>query len=459
MDSNYPLCSQWRQLALKSPILWRIPYLKRQELAQEMIKRAGNVPLCLEVDTGYLFDSEAVADFVANAIQDYLHRSRSLVLKGPFSLYFELLTISSAPYLTELRVEIYVDNSFYVDLFSNLLPNLTEVYLIDCELLDFPCSILPNQNVRILSIDNRKAIFGGPLRASLQNVLESLAKFPKLQTLALFKVFASNASGEHIGDTRPESLSLPQLSEIHLLESTKTWQAFLAHLRCCRHAGFSVELEAPKSQQDKLEYADDILHLLVGLAGRLDSNITHLKVDLAALNKPYCELHMFRSHWKGAGRPDFVFQPCLEASQILELLPRMLRLPVLQQLESSSYVPTHTSKELWISCGKLPRLRHLKVWTDHPDLPRLLGLQAVRRKTEQETSSVYSGPPSYFCSLKVLSLSTNWRKDQTKETSTWVALRPKSSANFAFECERRSIKRAEVWGNASKFSVVCVPAS
>lgn len=179
------VCSHWRQTAINCPTLWRKPCLIKPYLAQVMIKRARDASLCLELDGDSV--QRGKKELAVSTIQKNLNRAISLTLKGSHTL--NRSTIRSAPFLREVRIERPgIDNS-YLNLFAKALPNLTVTSLVDCDLLNRPDMIHSRLNIKHLSVNNSSESRStwyyrspGASRASLNNVLESLANFPKLQT-------------------------------------------------------------------------------------------------------------------------------------------------------------------------------------------------------------------------------------------------------------------------------------
>ena len=86
------VCSRWRDIALGNPGLWNNPIVTRPRLAQEMVKRALNVPLVLV--------SSASLVYHRPLLMEHGHKIRSLSLTAHPSSLLDLPT--SLPLLEHL---------------------------------------------------------------------------------------------------------------------------------------------------------------------------------------------------------------------------------------------------------------------------------------------------------------------------------------------------------------------
>jgi hypothetical protein len=224
------VCRQWREIALNQPLFWSHINFTNLTLAGviEMLARAKNAPLHLEVDVTDIHWDDARYNALENELQAHVSNIRHLSVIGKSTQFYtslRKLVTSPAPTLEYLSL-------------SHLDPTV-QVYLPDT-LFDGTTPRLSCLELREISISWKSPLLKGlrylkicgptlKNRPSLAEWLDVLDKMPQLKELVLHSA-SPNGQWHRFPFDIEHTVTLPFLTHLDISANAKDCAISLAHL-------------------------------------------------------------------------------------------------------------------------------------------------------------------------------------------------------------------------------------
>lgn len=352
------VCTQWRHLALEDPRLWTRPIVSRPRLAQEMLRRAKNLPLIVECTIG----SKEHYQFLTNMILQHGDTFRTFRYNG--RLPYTLPLPKKLPLLEHLEVVGPGDRTNMFDCPPDIEAPSLRILKLNSYFPPLGTSLL--SGLTTLEIINNS--YDSRIRVELSDVIKMLHGNPHLTNLTLREVLRDDESVHDIGQQGVVTLS--QLTSLCIVDQIFTTIQLLSRLRMPALDGLGIqdtsEVTADSRGQDIRDIVDCLCSTLRA-AGKHRARYMDWSIDHSGLSETDLEMSLWdaskRHEWAADGIPatlylDLCFNDGATAGEFLEHFARVLPLEDLVGIDASNNLRNpELCAPFWAQISTLPSLR------------------------------------------------------------------------------------------------------